>query len=196
MRGRLWLNCFAAIIGPRYWESANRDLSTAEWTEFMKSVVSEMGSKMSCRVVQRRKDSEDPSGEHFNIDAIFMDEAEYEFSAQMERYGPFSLPVAAVELENAPDFPKISYCLWKVLCVRSSIRVLVCYQRSRDRVQALRQHLETVIWQGSLMKGTDSDLLIIVGNEKEWRSPSFETYFTVFEWRNDGLQEVRDLRWQ
>jgi hypothetical protein len=69
------------------------------------------------------------------------------------QYDPFVLPRAVVELENTYDVKKISYCQWKILCIRAPIRVLICYQNGGEKVKYLKEHLENVIWQGSLMKG-------------------------------------------
>lgn len=98
-----------------------------------------------------------------------------------------------MELENSYERKKISYCLWKILCVRAPIRVLICYQKSIDEVTTLRQHLEDVIWKGSLMKGTDGDVLIIIGDESVGDGAPWREYFTVFEWRNDGLEKIEGL---
>jgi hypothetical protein len=37
-------------------------------------------------------------------------------------------PVAVCELENSTDPDLVAYSLWKVLCVRCSLRVLFCYR--------------------------------------------------------------------
>ena len=44
--------------------------------------------------------------------------------------GGWSFPVAVAELENSQDEERIAYFLWKVLCVRSDLRVVFCYRRS------------------------------------------------------------------
>jgi hypothetical protein len=59
----------------------------------------------------------------------------------------------------------------------------------------LRQQLEDAIWQGSLMKGSDSDLLIIIGDESRKDEYRWGDYYKVFEWRNDSLKEIEHLDW-
>ena len=44
--------------------------------------------------------------------------------------GGWCFPVAVAELENSPDQERIAYSLWKVLCVRSDLRIVFCYRRS------------------------------------------------------------------
>ena len=38
-------------------------------------------------------------------------------------------PVAVFELENSPADDLVAYALWKILCVRASLRVMFCYRR-------------------------------------------------------------------
>jgi hypothetical protein len=41
-------------------------------------------------------------------------------------------PVATLELENSRRDDRIAYSLWKVLCVRSELRLVFCYRREPD----------------------------------------------------------------
>jgi len=208
MRGRLWLNYFTEMIvakrqdkeypvEPSYWRDA-------EWTEFMRKVMDSVGEKMNCRVVRLRPDDKERSGEYLNIDAVFIDEAEYDLVEKEKiEWDPFVLPRAVVELENSSKSMKISYCLWKILCVRAPIRVLICSQSNKDEVITLKEYLERVIWRGSLIKGTEGDLLVIIGDEsvsKSWApgvpwGEYYGKYFSVFEWRNDRLEKIEGLKW-
>lgn len=45
------------------------------------------------------------------------------------------------------------------------------------------------------MKGTDGDLLVLIGDDSSGTEPSWGKYFTVFEWRNDSLQKIENLEW-
>ncbi len=55
--------------------------------------------------------------------------------------GGWSFPVAVAELENSPDEERIAYSLWKVLCVRSDLRIVFCYRRSFTDAPALVSYL-------------------------------------------------------
>ena len=164
--------------------------------------MANIGDKMNCHVAMLRPGNKALSGEYLNIDAVFIDNAEYALTKESE-WDPFALPRAVVELENRYEIMKISYCLWKILCIRSPIRVLICYQSNTNKAIALKEHLEKVIWQGSLMKGTDGDLLVIIGDESVPKSSPAEMswgeyygkYFSVFEWRNDRLEKIEGLEW-
>jgi len=205
MRGRLWLKYFTEMIVAKRKDYSEQVqvFKDAEWTEFMRGVMDGVGKQMNCRVTRIRPENREMSGEYLNIDVVFIDNAEYDLYKGGTGWDPFVLPRAVVELENNYDVDKISYCLWKILCVRSPIRVLICYQRNTKRVKDLKERLENVIWQGSLMKGTDGDLLVIIGDASvseswtpdiPWRE-FYGKYFSVFEWRNDGLEKIERLEW-
>ncbi len=168
----------------------------AEWTNFMRNVMDRVAEKMNCHVARCRPENRERGGEYLNIDAVFIDNTEYDLIEEEENeWDPFVLPRAVVELENDYDVKKISYCLWKILCIRAPIRVLICYQSNRARVTFLKKQLEDVTWQGSLVKGTDGDLLVIIGDDSTGDEASWEDYFTVFEWRNDRLEKSEGLEW-
>ena len=196
MRGRCWLHYFYSVLNDDKLETPGTNCSNGEWTQFLLNVMGEIGEeKINCYVVSRHAESskDDSSGEYLSIDAFFIDNAEYELSEGI--YGdPFVLPRAVVELENSLNINKIAYCLWKLLCIRSPIRVLICYQNSTDMVKSLVKHLENVIWQGGLLKGDSGDLLVIIGNgNKSGDDCEWKDYFFVFEWRNDSLQIIEDF---
>ena len=218
MRGRLWLRIFFEAgekVKKRTpdFEKLKKD---KDWTNFMGEVMDEVGRSMGCKVVRKRKTiggkkledmtSEEKkvaladfakgywkgSREYLNIDAVFINESEYglhTWGPEGVKYGPLALPEAVVELENSWKVNKICYCLWKILCIRASVRVLVCYQSSEEKINSLRERLENILWGSSLMKGTDGDLLVIIGNES-MQMKKWSEYFSVFEWRHDSLEKV------
>lgn len=46
-------------------------------------------------------------------------------------------PIAVLELENSLDSNRSAYALWKVLCVRATLRVVFCYRRTAQERSAL-----------------------------------------------------------
>lgn len=190
MRGRLWLHYFVSAVGEK--NPTKKKLGRQQWTEFLGAIMDEVGKKMNCRIARRRP-GEKLSGEYFNIDVMFIDDAEYDLSG--EERDPCVLPRAVIELENYYGPQKISYCLWKILCVRAPIRVLVCCQESNNKVATLKQQLENIIWRGSLTKGSDGDLFVIIGDESVGTKAPWSDYFNVYEWRNDRLEKIERLEW-
>lgn len=198
MSGRLWLYCFIKSFIKSSIELDKKDnWAEKEWTEFLGGILSKSAEKMDCYVVKRSIKDKDESGEYLNIDGWFIKNAYYQLMDAQDKnnWDPFVLPSAVVELENSYDVKKISYCLWKILCVRSLIRILICYQPNEDKIVSLREHLENVIWKGDLLKGTDGGLLLIVGNESIGNEESWAKYFNVFEWRGERLVKIEGLPW-
>lgn len=191
MNARNWLNYFLKAFNKlEYKESSDKEL-----TEFIGKVLDIVGKDLNCTVIRKRTSSnkDNPSGEYLNIDAFFFDNIEYNLPTGIEYYDdPFVLPLVAVEMENDPKINKIAYCLWKLLCIRATIRVLVCYQENKDDVKFLSKNLEKIIWEKGLLKGEHGDLYIIIGNEQKTES-TWEDYFSIFEWRNDRLEKIEDL---
>lgn len=194
INGKLWLDhMVSAIQSERQRYPATMEWSDRKWTDFMQRVVDRTADDMNCYVAHLRPGDPERSGEYLNIDAIFFNQANYKPDHDYSKWDPFVLPKAIVELENSYDFGKISYCLWKILCVRSPIRALVCYQNGSQKVLDLKHCLEDVILQGSLMKGADGDLLVIIGDDSTGKDASWGEYFNTFVWRNNELREVEGL---
>lgn len=51
------------------------------------------------------------------------------------------MPVAVFELENSPRDDRVAYSLWKVLCVRTPLRMVYAYRRDWEQTRALINHL-------------------------------------------------------
>lgn len=194
MMGRNWLNYFVQVC--KEFEDKS-DCEGEAWTEFMGKVLDIVGQKMNCSVIRSRQIStqEDPTYKYLDIDAFYFNKVDYYLPIGFgDDEDPFALPEAVVELENSFEIKKIAYCLWKIICVRTPIRALICYQKGIDEVELLAKHLENVIWQRGLLKRDNGDLFIIVGNDKKGDS-EWEDYFSVFEWRNDRLEKIEDFEW-
>jgi hypothetical protein len=187
MRGRLWLEKFIEV----WKESKDKlDASTDEkWTESMGRVMHKVGEKLHCGVYGKdQKPQTGRKAEYLGIDFMFFYKSEED---------KWVLPIVIIEHENDFDQEKIEYSLWKILCVRSPVKVLICYQSDTNNVALLRQHLEDVIWQGGLLKGSGSELLVIIGDGSVTKKDlwNWGDHFKVYEWRNDTLKEIKQLEW-
>lgn len=190
--GRLWAESFLGLLNElKYPRDPWKD---AEWTEFVGKAVAGVAEKMGCysRMRRKRAGKGEDSGEYFNIDAIFFDLKSYDRLKSDKDYDPFVLPQMAVELENSYDLDKISYCLWKLFCIRSPLRILVCYQERKNGPRIVQERLSAVIKKGRLAEGDSGQLLVIVGDDTvgEEEDVSWEEYYTAFEWRNGSLQRI------
>jgi len=79
-------------------------------------------------------------------------------------------PVAVFELENSPDDDRVAYSLWKVLCVRASLRVVFCYRRDAGDGAEMVHHLsdEVVRSMGIGERASvGGETLLVVGSRSE-----------------------------
>jgi hypothetical protein len=100
-----------------------------------------------------------PGQEYLNIDVMAF--------APQPGSVRWAFPAAVFELENARTDARVAYSLWKVLCVRASLRVIFAFRRnwesSRRTVDAV---CEDVIGGMSIADRMriEGDTLIIIGN--------------------------------
>ena len=197
MRGRLWLDLFTKQMKSD-WKRMNKEYELvkkdSKWTEIMGEEIKKISKKMNCYVAQLRKKNEGYSGEYFNLDAVHLDIGKNTLVHPDNDWDPFVLPKAIIEHENNYDKEKIAYCFWKLLCVRSPIRVLICYQKEQGGVGDLIKYLQMVEWNGSLTRGDTGDFILIIGDEStEGLKPS--DYFTVYEWQINQFVKVEEIEW-
>jgi len=190
MNGRVWINYFLQTC--RYLQEQSY-CEGEQWAKFVGKVLDVVGQKMNCIVIRSRQKS--TQKEYLDMFAFYFDKSDYDLQIGMsEHEDPFALPRAVVELEKSLDINKIVCCLWKLLCIRTPIRVLICYQKNMDKILSLVKHLEEVIWQRGLLKGDDGYLYIIIGNDKKGES-EWEDFFSVFEWRGEIVEKIENLEW-
>ena len=90
-------------------------------------------------------------------------------------------PVAAIELENSRNDDHIAYSLWKVLNLRTELRLVFCYRPSPEAGPELVRHLnESVIGSLSVKDrtGLGGDTAIVVG----YRNNAETFPFGFFKW--------------
>jgi len=75
-------------------------------------------------------------------------------------------PVAACELENSPQDDLVAYALWKLLCVKTGLRILFCYRRNDDAIPALLSGLASQVVSAIPLAERTSwpgDTVVVVG---------------------------------
>lgn len=79
-------------------------------------------------------------------------------------------PVAVMELENSPREDQIAYSLWKVLSVRSDLRIVFCYRKNGEQIPALIRHLREEVVEAIGLAGLvklEGATLLVVGSRSE-----------------------------
>jgi len=102
-----------------------------------------------------------PRSEYVALDAVAFETA----GDRRWRY-----PVGVFELENSPADDLVAYSLWKVLCVRASLRVVFCYRRDATEGAELMRHLADEVVQAMEIPtrtGLGGETLVVVGSHSE-----------------------------
>jgi len=82
-------------------------------------------------------------------------------------------PVAVFELENSTTDDRVAYSLWKVLCVRSQLRVVFCYRQDWTDGSQLVRHLSGEVARAmeiSERAALTGQTLLVVGSRDEKRT--------------------------
>jgi len=106
-------------------------------------------------------------------------------------------PVAVFELENQTDTDRIAYNLWKVLCVRTKLRGVICYADQPEDAPELIRSLQREIIQAlaiSERMQLSGETFVVVGNRGD-----VETFpYSFFKWyqldKNTGQFQIMRSR--
>jgi hypothetical protein len=80
------------------------------------------------------------------------------------------MPLAAFELENARRDDRVAYSLWKVLCIRTALRVVFAYRPDWERSRQLVSAVERDVIGGldpEQRISLDGQTVLVVGNRGE-----------------------------
>jgi hypothetical protein len=134
-----WKEAFFQLV--QQYESANllRDAALTEnlteWTKYLTEAVVQ-----TCRCIGWQA-----AARGHELDMLPITHCEYlSLDVVAFRSGPGSawrFPIGVMELENSPDENRIAYSLWKLLCVRSDLRIVFCYRRLSSQGSALVSYL-------------------------------------------------------
>lgn len=95
-------------------------------------------------------------------------------------------PTAVIELENSLQNDRIAYSLWKVLCVRADLRVVICYRKTSSAASALVQFLGSEVVGGMGVQGRiamKGQTVLVVGSREE---SAYFPYGFFKWWELDG----------
>lgn len=167
--GEAWYAAFMRTVqrheASRPLREAARAGRLSDWTRALTGVVVDVSAGMGWRTAAKwHRASVLPvaRSEYLALDAMA-------FDCRPDAPG-WSFPVAVFELENSRLDDKVAYSLWKVLCVRTRLRVVFTYRRDAAVGSTLVQHLADVV-VGSLpieeRAGLVGETMMIVGNPAE-----------------------------
>lgn len=155
--------------------SAAQDERLADWTAHLTGAVVQTCDSLGWKAAAR--------GNKLHI--LPVPHCEY-LTLDVMAFAPASacgwcFPVAVAELENSPDERRIAYSLWKVLCVRSDLRIVFCYRHSFDDAPALVSYLARVVVAALTIEDRMSlkgETYVVVGS----RNDSATFPYGFFKW--------------
>ncbi len=101
------------------------------------------------------------------------------FSGTQPPQTPWSFPQGVFELENSLSDEKVSYCVWKVACVRSPFAVVIAYRRDWDAAKELVDGLSQMAPRELVLNGQELVLVVgsrSLGDQFPWSFFRFWTY--------------------
>lgn len=134
------------------------------WTEALTAIVVGTFQRMGWRGAARGHRSDllpVPRSEYLALDV-----AAFEIAGDLR----WRFPVGVFELENSAVDDFVAYSLWKVLCVRASLRVVLCYRRDASKGAELVRYLAHQVVQAMkipTLMGLQGETIVIVGSRSE-----------------------------
>lgn len=172
MNGAEWYGAFMLTVQNHEMAAPLREAaqktSLGKWTETMTAAVTETCRAMGWQPVAKGSPCDflpEPKQEYLGIDVMAFDGG---------GDTPWKFPVAVFELENSPHDDRVAYSLWKVMCIRSRMKVMICYRKNSEDGNLLVQRLKTEVIDSMGLKdryGMEGDIVIIVGTKDE--TPAF-----------------------
>jgi hypothetical protein len=163
-----WFDAFMGVVKTHEGSSSLREAMEAgalkAWTQALTGIVVGTFAEMHWRGAARNHRSDllpISRSEYLALDAVA-------FESGGERRWRF--PVAVFELENSPNDDLVAYALWKILCVRASLRVVFCYREDAAQGVSLVRHLSEQVVQSleiAIRAGFGGETLVIVGSRSE-----------------------------
>lgn len=130
-----------------------------QWTEALMGIVVGTFPEMGWRGAARGHRSDllpVPRSEYLALDIV--------------AFRRWRFPVGVFEWENSTVDDLVAYSLWKILCVRASLRVVFCYRRNAGEGSELVRHLTNQVIQAMeipMRAGLGGETLVIVGSRSE-----------------------------
>jgi hypothetical protein len=126
-RGK-WKDAFFPVVSRFEKASLLRESALQEnltdWTKYLTEAVVQTCESIGWQAAAKGSKLDTLPIQHFEY--LSLDVVAFSFDPG----GKWRYPLAAIELENSRDDERIAYSLWKVLCVRSNLRIVFCYRRS------------------------------------------------------------------
>ena len=174
--GARWRESFANAIRQREVAEPLREAALAErlrdWTTLLTGVVVRSCQSIGWAAAAKGHglDELPQAGQEY----LGLDVMAFERSASGRQEGDkasiWNFPVAVFELENSRADDRVAYSLWKIICVRASLRVVFAYRPDWDVAIELVQRLSRDVVHAMPLDARvalDGDTLLVLGSRDE-----------------------------
>jgi hypothetical protein len=165
---QLWFGAFMETVKTHEASTMLREAAERgelkDWTQALTGIVVGTFPKMGWRGAARGHKSDllpVSRSEYLALDVVA-------FETAGDRRWRF--PVGVFELENSLVDDLVAYSLWKILCVRATLRVVFCYRQDASKGAELVRHLADEVVQSMEIptrSGLGGETLVIVGSRSE-----------------------------
>jgi len=160
------------------------------WTSHVSGVVAKLGRSLGLHPVTKGTIDRWGRSEYLTIDAMLFESGHPLHCSPQGTAGPFphpgdefSMPAVTVEIENHPG--KVGYDYWKLLCVRSKLRVLAFVVPQEEDEQTFVNALGRLRTEHSSLDG--EDLLLVGRFGMAWTDPSVTVGWSAHVWRTGAF---------
>ena len=136
--------------------ASNEDLK--RWTQLLTGVVVQSCQSLGWRAAAKGHKLDllpQARSEYLGLDVTA-------FASEPKPHTPWAFPLAVFELENSLSDEKVSYCLWKVACIRSPFAVVMAYRKDWSKAVALAQGLSEMAPRELVLNG--QSLVLVMGS--------------------------------
>jgi len=139
MTGKRWKEAFFPVVSRFEKASLLRESALQEnltdWTKYLTEAVVQTCMSIGWQAAAKGSKLDTLPIQHFEY--LSLDVVAF----NSDPGGKWRYPLAAIELENSQNDERIAYSLWKVLCVRSNLRIVFCYRCLSGQGQSLISYL-------------------------------------------------------
>jgi hypothetical protein len=156
-----------AVVGRHFkataFQEAAQNENLREWTILLTEVSVQVCENMGWQATAQNHKLDllpIPRSEYLSMDVMAFAKSDH----------IWRFPIAILELENSLDDNKIAYSLWKVLCVRCDLRMVICYRRSPDDITSLLELLRKEIIDAmspEMRTSMPGDTCVVVGCKED-----------------------------
>lgn len=179
MIGTRWKDAFLNVVSEYEKSSLLRkaalDVNLTDWTKYLTEAVVLTCERLGWQAAAKGHELDllpIPHCEYLTLDVVSFKSG----PGEAWRY-----PVGIMELENSSTDERIAYSLWKLICVRSDLRIVFCYRRLSSQGPALVSYLSQEVVKELPIEdrmNLEGETLLVVGS----RNDSATFPYGFFKW--------------